>query len=166
MDELAQGACATASDPYVGKLDPLSKVEDWLVENGTGPDSSGKKKENRCNTSNTVLDGDRMDPNWRNFMYGQEEWKVGRQLSVFDADDNGKVENPRVDDPLQISTEYTPEQLQIHTVIHEMGHATGCDENHTTDATCVMYVSSPDWHRAGHFSSFARSQIIIHNKTE
>ena len=87
-------------------------------------------------------------------------------LSVFDADNNGWIENPPVDDPSQITTEYTPKQLQLHTVIHEMGHAAGCDEQHTTDPDCVMYADSPDWDRAGHFSAYAREQLYIHNKTE
>jgi len=148
-----------------GRLDPLSKVEDFYIENGTGPDSKAKYNEDRC-TPNSALDGDRMDPGWTAVFYGLDEWHRGRKNSVFDANNNGLVENPRVDDPLLITKEYSPEMLQLHTVIHEMGHAVGCDEQHTTDATCVMYVSSPEWDRAGHFSAYARGQFYIHNKTE
>jgi hypothetical protein len=110
-----------------------------------------------------------MDPLWKTYSYGQrEEWHKGQEsyLSVFDANKNGFVENPMVDDPLLITKEYTPEMLQLHTVIHEMGHGVGCDEQHTTDLTCVMYQDSPDWDRAGHFCPYALSQIYIHNKTE
>jgi hypothetical protein len=56
--------------------------------------------------------------------------------------------------------------VQLHTVLHEMGHAVGGDRNHTSDAACLMFDRSPDWNRAHHFSDFARSQIQIHNKTE
>jgi hypothetical protein len=165
IDEQGAGACDTG-DTYQGKLDPLNKVEDWYKENGTDPpDSKGNKKEDCC-VINGSLNGDRMDPEWKIHSYGQEEWHRGHDLSVFDADKDGLVENPRVDDPLQITKEYTPKMLQLHTVIHEMGHGVGCDEQHTTDLTCVMYQDSPDWDRAGHFCPYALSQIYIHNMIE
>jgi beta propeller repeat protein len=156
----------TAAYPYM--LDPLDKVEDYYIENGTDPpDSKGRYREDRC-TGNDSLDGDRMDPDWKTIQYGTEEWHKGRVNSVFDADNDGRVENPRFDgdDPTQITKDYTPQMLQLHTVIHEMGHAAGCDEQHTSDPTCVMYQFSPDWDRAGHFCPYARGQIYIHNKTE
>jgi len=159
------GACDTGNT-YVGKLDPLNKVEDWYKENGTDPpDSKGNKKEDCCVT-NSQLDGDRMDPAWKTILYGPEKWHRGKQLSVFDANCNGLIENPRVDDPVQITKEYNPEMIQLHTVIHEMGHGVGCDGQHTTDPTCVMYQDSPNWDRAGHFCSYALSQIYIHNMIE
>jgi hypothetical protein len=149
-----------------GILDPLNQVEDYYIENGTGPDAKARYDEDRCG-ENKLLDGDRMDPGWATQYNPQlPEWMRGHQLSVFDIDNNGRIENPRVDDPLQIISEYTPEQLQLHTVIHEMGHAAGCDEQHTTEPTCVMYMESPNWDRAGHFSTYAREQLFIHNKTE
>ncbi|MBW1775256.1 MAG: hypothetical protein JRJ82_20575, partial [Deltaproteobacteria bacterium] len=169
IDELGVGPCDT-KNTYVGKLDPLNKVEDWYLENGANPpDSQGNKKEDRCITGVVppVLDGDRMDPDWKTAeLYGDHEWHRGHALSVFDANNNGLVENPRVDDPQLITKEYTPEMLQLHTVIHEMGHGVGCDKQHTADLTCVMYQDSPDWDRAGHFCPYALSQMYIHNKTE
>jgi len=107
-----------------------------------------------------------MDPAWKTILYGPEKWHRGKQLSVFDANCNGLIENPRVDDPVQITKEYNPEMIQLHTVIHEMGHGVGCDGQHTTDPTCVMYQDSPNWDRAGHFCSYALSQIYIHNMIE
>jgi hypothetical protein len=154
---------ANGENCYLDLLDPLGKVEDWYRENGTGPDAKGNKKEDRCMVQGQ-LDGDRIVPAWKSTSYGTEEWKRGHELSVFDADGDGLVENEPVDDPTTISTEYAPEHVQLHTVLHEMGHAVGMDENHTTDPTCLMYQDTPDWDRAGHFCPYARSQIKIHNQ--
>jgi predicted outer membrane repeat protein len=155
------------------RLDPLGtsnnwKIEDWYQENGTGPDSQGNKKEDIC-LKNGLLDGDHMKTDWKTTSNGPMEWHVGYQFSVFDADGDGRVENPIVDNPAMLNPlahdigEYTPEQGQLHTVLHEMGHAVGMDEFHTTDPTCLMYQDSIDWSRANHFSPYARSQIRIHN---
>ena len=127
---------------------------------------------------NGVLDGDRMDPNWKlpANIYGAEEYKTGRNYSAFDADGDGMVENPVVDDPVNLSPdpsgmnpdpgEYTLKQVQLHTVLHEMGHAVGMDEQHTSDPLDLMYEESINWSRAGHFSPYSQSQILVHNKTE
>ena len=86
------------------------------------------------------------------------------------------VENPVVDDPVNLSPdpsgmnpdpgEYTLKQVQLHTVLHEMGHAVGMDEQHTSDPLDLMYEESINWSRAGHFSPYSQSQILVHNKTE
>ena len=97
---------------------------------------------------------------------------MGHQYSVFDADGDGYVENPIVENPNDLTPghldalEYTPEQFELHTWLHEMGHAVGMSELHTADPTCLMYQESIDWKRAGHFSPVAQSEILIHNKTE
>jgi hypothetical protein len=169
---------------YNDKLDPLSNMEDRYLENGTNPpDRVSGKNENSCVSTNATLDGDRMWPTWSNgsTLWGSKKYEAGKHFSVFDADGDGRVENPIADtaekvqylnfgtldrnDALQLR-EYTLEQVQLHTALHEMGHAVGADKNHTSDPACLMYSSSPDWNRAHHFSDFARSQIVIHNKTE
>jgi hypothetical protein len=167
------------SPDYLDKLDPIDMVEDYYKENGTDPpDARGKNKENRCITTNTVLDGDRMVPQWKTVKWGapDSDFEAGHHLSAFDADHDGMVENPIVDDPVNLNYdpsgttpdpgEYTAKQVQLHTVIHEMGHAVGMDEQHTSDPTCLMYEESINWSRAGHFSEYSQSQILIHNKTE
>lgn len=154
-----------AVEGCVGKndlLDPVEDVEDYYIENGTGPDAKAKYNEDRC-INNGELDGDRMDPSWAmEYNISNPEWIRGHELSTFDTNNDGRIENPSG----TITTQYTPEQIQLHTVIHEMGHAVGCDKEHTSDPACVMYDDSPDWDRAGHFSTHAREQIYIHNKTE
>ena len=153
-------SCAGESAPN-GSLNPLDDVEDYYIENGTGPDAKGKQNEDRC-PNDGLLNGDRMNSDWASKPLGAGEWQRGYDLSVFDTNNDGGIENPSGN----ILTQYTPEQIQLHTVIHEMGHAVGCDKEHTSEPTCVMYDDSPDWDRAGHFSTHAREQIYIHNKTE
>jgi hypothetical protein len=163
---------SACSQGETNKLDKLGNVEDFYKENGTNPpDRKGNKREDRC-ISNSMLDGDRMNPNWKQVKWGVEEYQAGVKYSAFDADADGRVENPIVTNPAGLDTggqdpgEYTPEQVQLHTVLHEMGHAVGMDEQHTSDSDCLMYEESINWDRAGHFSPAARSQILIHNKTE
>jgi hypothetical protein len=163
-------SCYSAA--YLDRLAPLARVEDFYKENGTNPpDKHGNKDEDRCVVGNKVLDGDRMDPNWKSApRWGAEEYEAGRNYSAFDADGDGMVENPIVTDSAALTPgqqdpgEYTLEQVQLHTVLHEMGHAVGMSEQHTTDPDCLMYEESIDWDRAGHFSPAARSQILIHNQ--
>lgn len=159
---------------FASKLDALGNVEDYYLENGTNPpDRHGNQKEERCiiDALNPVLDGDRMDPDWNlsGIRYGVQEYQTGISYSVFDADADGRVENPIVSDPADLEPsrldpgEYTLKQVQLHTILHEMGHAVGMDEQHTSDPDCLMYEQSINWDRAGHFSPAARSQILIHN---
>jgi hypothetical protein len=159
---------------YLDRLEPLDRVEDFYKENGTNPpDKKGNKKEDRCVVDNNVLDGDRMIPDWKTITgWGPKEYEAGKDYSVFDADGDGRVENPIVIDsagldPNQLDPdEYSLQQVQLHTVLHEMGHAVGMSAQHTSDSDCLMYEESINWDRAGHFSPAARSQILIHNKTE
>jgi len=159
------------ASPYLDRLEPLNLVEDYYKENGTDPpDKKGNKDEDRCVIGNKKLDGDRMDPYWKQRNWGAEVYKVGLHFSVFDAEGDGRVENPIVTDSAVLdrgkpdSGEYSAEQVQLHTVLHEMAHAVGMDELHTSDPDCLMYEQSINWSRADHFSPAARSQILIHNK--
>jgi hypothetical protein len=153
---------------YVGFLDPAELVEDYYMENGIGPQKLRGKNENRYRTEQkAVLDGDHMMTNWIIHKYGGEDYQAGYNFSVFDSDGDGFVENPPLADALTltITKEYTLDELQTHTIIHEAGHGAGI-LNHTNDPTCVMNNDSINWDRAGHFSDDARHQILIHNKTE
>jgi hypothetical protein len=149
---------------YVGKLDPINLVEDYYYENGIGPESIKGKNEDRF-IKNGLLNGDRKKTDWQSTSWGNGVYRKGYQLSVFDVNGNGMVENPEVTDPANMTKQYIPDELQRHTIIHEMGHGTGV-KGHTSDDKCVMYNDSPDWDRAGHFGDTARAQIKIHNKTE
>jgi hypothetical protein len=175
MEDTDPGSSCAAG--FSDRLDHLDSVEDYYKENGINPpDSKGKNKEDRCITGDDppVLNGDRMKPSWKTDpLWGAEEWKAGYNYSSFDADGDGNVENPIVEDPIHLDPneldafyENTPAQLQLHTVLHEMGHAVGMSELHTADPLCLMYQESINWRRAGHFSDIARSEILIHNKTE
>ena len=89
---------------YADKLDALGNVEDYYLENGTDPpDKHGNNNEERCIVDRgvPVLDGDRMDPDWMLSAnaYGAEEYERGLKYSAFDADADGRVENPIVSDP-------------------------------------------------------------------
>ena len=75
------------------------------------------------------------------------------------------VELPVVSDSKTIIREYTSDEVQRHTIIHEMGHGVGIQSpEHTTDPLCVMYNDSINWSRANYFSKSARQQILIHNQ--
>jgi Leucine-rich repeat (LRR) protein len=155
---------------YLNLLDPLDLVEDYNQENGIGPEVIKGKSEDRF-IVNEVLDGDHMQTDWKTHIaQGAESYMAGYQFSCFDADGDHLVENPVWGDPLGLTSgkdpgEYEADQLQLHTAIHEMGHAVGIAE-HTTDALCAMFQDSQNWDRAGYFCDFAKSQIMIHNKTE
>ena len=159
---------------YAGVLDPIELVEDFRKENNLGPERTKGVSEDRF-ISNNSLDGDQKLGSWGEPTYGDpvlEPFKIGCQTSVFDADGDGLVENPPITDPLQElnvaggAREYTPEEVQTHTILHEMGHAVGMPPEHTSDPADLMYQNSPDWDRAGHFGSLSRSQILIHNTND
>jgi Leucine-rich repeat (LRR) protein len=158
--------CYDPSGKYDSKLAPLSLVEEWMDENGI-LDSKGQNKEDYC-IENGVIDGDRMKSDWRNVLWGTKSYEAGYHFSVFDSNRNGMVENSVVSDSAVINPafEYTLEQVQLHTVFHEMGHAISYPGDHTADDKCVMYSESINWSRANHFSTAVQSEILIHNKTE
>jgi hypothetical protein len=151
---------------YASLLDPLDSVEDYRTENGIGPEVSKGKSEDR-HRINGVLDGDLKKTDWQTTSYGTGTYRAGYNFSTFDANGNERVELPVVSNALSIGEEYTRDEVQRHTIIHEMGHGVGIkNPEHTDDPTCVMYSNSNNWDRAGHFSADARAQIIIHNKSE
>jgi hypothetical protein len=141
-----------------GMLDPLPLVEDGIkAENGLL--DKGEDKNN-----NKLLDWDRLDSSWKTGL-AATKYKVGSQYSVFDVNGNGLVELPAVSACAAPAREYTADEVQRHTLIHEMGHAVGIkNPEHTSDPTCVMYSTSNNWDRAGHFCPAAQSQILIHNR--
>jgi hypothetical protein len=150
---------------YEDLLDPLNLVEDYRQENGIGPERFKGKTEDRYGDEGN-LNGDHMKTDWKTHIApGAESYMAGYDFSCFDADGDGLIENPVVVDAKTILKEYSAEEVQLHTAIHEMGHAVGIVE-HTTDPLCVMYEASQNWDRAGHFCDYAASQIMIHNKTE
>jgi hypothetical protein len=170
-----QGSQCYQAGVYLDRLDPSDgdHVEDWVIENGNLSDPYRGKTEDNC-IENQQLDGDHMVPGWLSIIYpgGSEYYEAGHDFSAFDADGDGLVENPRVANSEYLthntewpfdSGEYSPEMVQMHTVLHEMGHGVGMNANHTSDETCLMYFDSIDWDRAGHFSTAARAEIKIHN---
>jgi hypothetical protein len=174
------GATLTPLNPaYVGVLDPPDLVEDFRQDNGTGPQRLSGLSEDRYRADGG-LNGDRKQSDWKNRSYtpapGQasQAYHVGCHFSLFDANGNGLVEHPPLSTAqqlLQLKTgglprikEYTPLELQTHTVLHEMGHAVGMAAGHTSDPLDLMYNRSLNWGRAGHFGSQSRSQIYIHNQ--
>ncbi|RJQ44455.1 MAG: hypothetical protein C4538_10340 [Nitrospiraceae bacterium] len=160
---------------YVGLLDPIDLVEDKRRENGKGPEilpymnpytGAVTTLSEDSLIVNDVLDGDHMMTGWKPACTSVcNDYSVGYDFSVFDADGDGHVENPPVDDALLISKEYTPLELQTFTILHEIGHALGIN-GHTSDPKCLMYTYSNNWDRAGFLSDFALGQIMINNKSE
>ena len=159
---------------YETVLDPYDLIEDFIIENGTGPDRSKGKTEDRNN--NGLLDGDLYQSNWKTRSYNgatstsAENYKAGYDYSVFDRDGDGLVELPAPADPSSLNpnaidlNESTLQVLQTHTTLHEIGHAIGM--YHTTVQGDLMRDVSLNWNRGGTLSELAASQILIHNKTE
>lgn len=156
---------------YEAVLDPYDLIEDFIIENGTGPDRSKGRSEDRNN--NGLLDGDLYQSDWKTRPYttnGAEDYKAGYDYSVFDRDGDGRVELPAAADPASLDplaqdlNESTLQVLQTHTTLHEIGHAIGM--YHTTVEGDLMRDVSLNWNRGGTLSELAASQILIHNKTE
>jgi len=166
---------------YNGWLDPLSSVEDTITEDGT-LQQSNQSGSNEDKDKNIHLKGDFFKSDWKTAAASNynstacsgKTYCAGYQFSIFDADNNGKVELPiltdaQLADPIQRAQvkQYSATEVQRHTIIHEMGHGAGVSNpEHPGDNTDVMYIPVIDWKRAGHFSLAARKQIQIHNKTD
>ena len=97
-----------------------------------------------------------------------------QHLSAFDVNNDGCVELPTVADPTTISRctpntdtaavpSATKQQVVRSVITHELGHGTGVN-THTGDSTDIMYLSTINFTRDGHFSSAAAGLIQIHNK--
>jgi len=160
----------SAYDAYTDVLDPFDLNEDTIIENGTGPDRSKGKSEDRDGSGSQ--DGDLYQSAWKTTRYttGGEDYEAGDSYSVFDKDGDGLVELPLLEDasglnPAAVDAFESPVQrVQTHTLLHEIGHAIGI--RHTTEVGDLMRDVSTDWNRGGHFSAVAAAQILIHNKTE
>ena len=169
---------------YVGRLDPFGFLENFLIENGSDtPDVSGNGRravtEDRFDV-NDFVDGDRYRSDWKNTTYAGPvcsssnafAYNCGYDFSVFDADGDGRVELPEWDGltPLDAGSldpgEYTMEDTQTHTILHELCHAMGCNENHSTVEGDLQYMYSTTWDRAGTLSPQSASEIWVNNATE
>ena len=102
------------------------------------------------------IDGDHVVPSGGSYDWNQE-------LADDDIDDDGKVELPRCNNtPVNESDEYTKAQVLTLIITHEMGHGAG-KIGHCGDSTCLMYQSTINWKRDGHFCNTCRGVLRIHN---
>jgi len=97
-----------------------------------------------------------------------------QQLTAMDANNDGCVELPTVADPTTIgrctptadtaaSPSASRQQVGRSVITHEVGHAVGIS-THTSDSTDIMYMSTINFTRDGHFSDTAAALVQIHNK--
>jgi len=97
-----------------------------------------------------------------------------QQLSALDTNNDGCVELPTAADPTTLarctpsadtatSPSATKQQVVRSVVTHELGHGTGVN-THTVDSTDIMYLSTINYTRDGHFSATAAGLVQIHNK--
>jgi len=97
-----------------------------------------------------------------------------QQLSALDVNSDGCIELPTVADPTTIARctpsadtaaapSATKQEVARSVVTHEMGHLAGIAV-HTGDPTDVMYQSTINFTRDGHFSDTAAGLVQIHNK--
>jgi hypothetical protein len=142
---VSPGRCGTVDAD--GRLNLPSTAED-RNDNATIDKSEDVNK-------NKVLDGD-------TYVQGS----FSQDLTVFDINNDGRVELPLATNPAAIDpgSEYTRAQALKHTITHEVGHAAGAAKEHDTDARCVMYKYSRDWRRDDCFSAVALGQLQIHNQ--
>ncbi len=161
-------------DPPDGQLAPRSAVEDFN-DNGEAdkkykakdPPYAGQQiTEDELIGNENVLDADVYVSNWI---------QAPQQLTVFDVDNDGKVEHPPVGSVDDITREYEQEHALKHTITHELGHAVGC--SHIPDHRGLMADTSPDWQRDRNFlggldihrpdaeaDTVCKAQIQIHNQ--
>jgi hypothetical protein len=130
-----------------GRLDPIGTtgLED---ANDNGTKDSREDKDN-----DGVLDHDLYMPG-----------SFAQQLTVFDVNNNGRVELPTVTNATQVTIEYTKEQVIKHTITHEIGHAVGMTGSHCACPGTLHDQYSTDWQRDGNLSAFSRGEIKIHNQ--
>jgi len=97
-----------------------------------------------------------------------------QQLSALDTNNDGCVELPTAADPTTLarcapnadtatSPSATKQQVVRSVVTHELGHGTGIN-THTVDSTDIMYLSTINYTRDGHFSGTAAGLVQVHNK--
>jgi hypothetical protein len=143
--------CMTAN----GVLDPLSLVQIEDDNDNGVPDQHHGYYEPEKACDPTELDGDLFIVGTRN-----------QELTTFDVNKNDLVELPVVGSAGDIvpSEEYTKDQVQKHTLTHEIGHSLGA--SHSNSSGCVMYKKSTNWRRDGTFSSTALGQMQVNNFTE
>jgi hypothetical protein len=132
-----------------GLLDAISVIEDSNDNAGIDKVQGASEDKN----GNSQLDNDVLVLN-----------SFTQQLTVFDANNNGKVELPLVSSPMAVNPafEYTKAQVLKHTISHEVLHSLGAD--HTQDSTDVMYQYSNNWSRDGHLSDVAKAALKVHNR--
>ncbi|RLC16871.1 MAG: hypothetical protein DRI24_07300 [Deltaproteobacteria bacterium] len=133
-----------------GKLNPLNVVED---------------QSDQMDPIDGIM-GDSANGNWDG---DQRLANYSGDLNPFDIDGDGKVELPVASDPddddiLNDINEYDSDEVLVHTITHEVGHALA-GPMHTNDPECLMYKYSNNWDRAGNLSDIYRSLLRIHNIT-
>jgi hypothetical protein len=100
--------------------------------------------------------------------------RFDQHLSALDVNNDGCIELPTVADPTTLARcdpaadvaaapSATKQQVVRSVTTHELGHGTGVN-THTSDATDIMYLSTINYSRDGHFSPAAAGLIQIHNK--
>ena len=128
-----------------GRLNPLSVVED---------------RTDQLNPIDGIM-GDTPDGIWDG---DKRLTDLGGNLNPFDIDSDGRVELPVASDLINIVNEYDLDQVLMHTITHEIGHALA-GPTHTNDPACLMYKYSNNWSRADYLSDIYRSLLRVHNIT-
>jgi len=157
-DNATGGYVPCSDDNYVyhNKLAPLSQCEDRNDDMNLDPGEPDGLYGNIY--INNRLDFDRRTED-------QNIWEIVNedQLSPFDIDNDGLVENPLGPfDPYNPGNEYTKAHVLKHTITHEMGHALS-GFGHVPDRNCVMSEFTETWDRDGYLCDYYRSLLRIHN---
>jgi hypothetical protein len=152
-------------------LDPigvqgLEDTDDNGDVSGHGPNSEDHSSQG--GDDDRKLDGDHVDAAWEASNPGHPE----HDLSPFDVDQddlllpagqgNHGLEQPGVAAVGPNVWEYSRAQVFKHVLTHEIGHAVGI--THLNDPTGVMFNTTNNWLRDGHFSDVADESIQIHNQ--
>jgi uncharacterized repeat protein (TIGR01451 family) len=151
-------ARVVAAPDGTAMLAPIAVVSD---SSATGRDNG------RADTGETLINGALAGDTYIPGSFTQ-------QLSALDVNNDGCVELPTQMDPTTVARcntaagtaavpSATKQQVVRSVLTHELGHATGV-ATHTTDSTDLMYVSTINFTRDGHFSSAAAGLVQIHNK--